>query len=54
MKLRRTIAGILIVLGIVLMVFAPETMGGETIGGIALIVAGIIIEIVGIVLEKRG
>jgi len=48
MKLRRLLAAVLIVLGALLLWFAPET----TIG-IVLIIAGIGIEILGIALERR-
>ena len=47
-RTRRTIAGILIVIGALLMLFATETAGG-----IALIVAGGVVEFVGIALERR-
>lgn len=46
---RKIVAGTLVVLGIVLMVLGPETGGGAV-----LIALGVIIEVVGIVLEKRG
>jgi len=48
MKLRRLLALVLIVLGAVLLWLAPETPGG-----IILIVAGVAVEIVGILLERR-
>jgi hypothetical protein len=44
---RRIIAGVLIALGAMLMLFAPETLGG-----LALVALGVAIEIVGIALEK--
>ena len=50
MKLRKVVAAILVVLGVVLMVLAPETPRGI---GIALIAIGIVIETVGIALERR-
>ena len=46
---RKIIAGSLVVLGIVLMVLGPETGGGAV-----LILLGVVIEGVGIFLEKRG
>lgn len=49
MKPRKIIAGILVVLGIIVMILAPETMTG-----IALVVIGVAIEAVGIALERRG
>ena len=48
MKPRRAIAALLIVLGAVMLFAAPETRGG-----LFAIAAGVIIEIVGIALEKR-
>ena len=48
MKLRRIIAICLVVLGGVLIYFATETIGGAV-----LIAIGVLIEIVGIYLEKR-
>ena len=46
-KPRRIVAGLLIVLGGLLMLFAPET-----VGGLVLVALGVGIEIVGIALEK--
>jgi drug/metabolite transporter (DMT)-like permease len=48
MKPRRVVAALLIVLGAVMLFAAPETRGG-----LFAIAAGVIIEIVGIALEKR-
>ncbi len=48
MKPRRAVAALLIVLGAVMLFAAPETRGG-----LFAIAAGVIIEIVGIALEKR-
>lgn len=48
MKPRRLLAAVLIVLGGVLLFAAPETWGG-----LYVIIAGVTIEVVGIVLEKR-
>jgi hypothetical protein len=48
MKPRRLVAGVLVVLGAVLMFAAPATMSG-----VALIGLGILVEIVGIMLERR-
>ena len=48
MKPRRVLAAVLIALGGVLMFAAPETRGG-----LYAIIAGVTIELVGIVLEKR-
>lgn len=47
-KTRRIIAGSLIVLGGIFLFLAPETMGG-----IALIAIGIVIEGIGIYLERQ-
>lgn len=47
-KLRKVVAGFLVVLGVVLMVLAPETFGG-----LILILIGVCIEVVGITLEKK-
>ena len=46
---RRIVAGLLIAVGAVLMVMAPETWGG-----LLLIVVGVAVEVAGIALEKRG
>lgn len=48
MKPRRVVAALLIALGAVMLFAAPETLGG-----VLAIAAGVIIEIVGIALEKR-
>jgi drug/metabolite transporter (DMT)-like permease len=48
MKPRRLVAVLLIALGAVMLFAAPETLGG-----VLAIAAGVIIEIVGIALEKR-
>ena len=48
MKPRRLLAAILIVLGAVMLFAAPETLGG-----LLAIAAGVMIELVGIALEKR-
>jgi hypothetical protein len=48
MKARRVVAALLIALGAVMFFAAPETFGG-----VLAIAAGIVIEIVGIALEKR-
>lgn len=48
MKPRRLVAALLIALGAVMLFAAPETRGG-----LLAIAAGVIIEIVGIALEKR-
>jgi drug/metabolite transporter (DMT)-like permease len=48
MKPRRVVAALLIVLGAVMLFAAPETLGG-----VLAIAAGVIVEIVGIALEKR-
>ena len=45
---RRVVAGVLIVLGAVLMFAAPETLSG-----VIVIVLGLAIEIAGIALERR-
>jgi hypothetical protein len=48
MKPRRLVAGALVVLGAVLMFAAPATLSG-----VVLIVVGVLVEIVGIMLERR-
>ncbi len=48
MKPRRVVATLLIVLGAVMLFAAPETLGG-----VLAIATGVIVEIVGITLEKR-
>lgn len=48
MKPRRVVASALVVLGGALIFAAPETMSG-----LALIAVGILVEIVGIMLERR-
>lgn len=48
MKPRRLVAALLIALGAVMLFAAPETLGGAIA-----IAAGVIIELVGIALEKR-
>lgn len=54
MKPRRILAVVLIIVGIVLMVAAPESAGAPSTGGaIGLIVLGMLIELVGIMLERR-
>lgn len=46
---RRILAGTFVVLGVVLMVLAPESPGG-----VALLIAGVVVELIGIVLERSG
>jgi hypothetical protein len=46
---RRILAGALVGVGIALMVVAPDSFGG-----MGVLVGGIVIEIVGILLERRG
>jgi drug/metabolite transporter (DMT)-like permease len=55
MKPRRILAGVLVVLGAVLMLLAPQTLftGQSGIGAIV-ILAGVAIEIAGIALERRA
>ncbi len=48
MKPRRILAGALVVLGGVIIFAAPETMSGA-----ALIAVGVLVEVVGIMLERR-
>ena len=48
MKPRRIVAALLIVIGAVAMFAAPKTLGG-----ILMIAAGVLIEILGIALERR-
>lgn len=50
MKPRRIIAGVLVVLGAVLMFAAPET---ETLSGAIVLGLGVLVEIAGIALERR-
>jgi drug/metabolite transporter (DMT)-like permease len=52
---RRILAGVLVVLGAVLMLLAPQTLftGQSGIGAIV-ILAGVAIEIAGIALERRA
>jgi uncharacterized membrane protein len=50
-RTRRTIAFSLIVLGGLLMFFAPET---DEWAGLAVLALGVIIEIIGITVEHRG
>lgn len=50
---RRILAGILVVLGGVLMWFAPEGLG-SSIAGLVMLFLGVAIEIVGIMLERAG
>jgi len=48
MKPRRVVAAVLIALGAVMLFAAPETLGGVLAIG-----AGVMIELIGIALEKR-
>ena len=48
MKPRRVVAALLIAIGAALLFAAPETAGG-----LLAIIAGVLIEVVGIALEKR-
>lgn len=50
MKARRIVAGVLVVLGAVLMFAAPET---ESLSGAIAMGLGVLIEIAGIALERR-
>ena len=50
MKPRRIVAGVLVVLGAVLMFAAPET---ESLSGAIVMGLGVLIEIAGIALEQR-
>jgi drug/metabolite transporter (DMT)-like permease len=53
-RLRRTVGLVLVVTGALLMLLAPETAFGPRIGaGLLLLVAGIVLEVVGIALERR-
>ena len=53
-KLRRAVGAVLIVTGAVLMWLAPETAFSTPSGtGAALLIAGVVIELVGIALEHR-
>ena len=53
-KLRRTIGVILVVAGALLMWLAPKTtFGAGSDAGLALLVAGIVLEVIGIALEHR-
>jgi drug/metabolite transporter (DMT)-like permease len=54
-KLRRTVGGILIVLGGLLMWLAPgPTFGSQSAAGLTLLVAGIVLEVVGLALEHKA
>jgi drug/metabolite transporter (DMT)-like permease len=55
MKPRRILAAVLVVLGALLMLLAPQTLftGQSGIGAIV-ILAGVVIEIAGIALERRA
>ena len=54
MKSRRFIAIVLVVLGGILIFFAPETLGEYvSVGGLVLIAVGVIVEAVGIYLEHK-
>lgn len=48
MKLRRLVAIALVILGGILIFFAPETLGG-----VVLVAIGVTVEVVGIILERR-
>lgn len=54
-KLRRSIGAILVVAGALLMLLAPESTFGVRSGtGLLLLAAGIVLELVGIALERRS
>lgn len=55
MRLRRLLAAVLVVLGAALMLLAPQTLftGQSGIGAIV-ILAGVVIELAGIALERRA
>ena len=53
-RLRRTVGLVLVIAGALLMLLAPETVFGPRAGaGLLLLVAGIVLELVGITLERR-
>jgi uncharacterized membrane protein HdeD (DUF308 family) len=53
-KVRRTVGAALVIAGGVLMWLAPEaTFGSVSISGLVLLVAGIVLEVVGIAFEHR-
>lgn len=53
-KMRRAIGAILVVAGALLMLLAPESTFGVRSGtGLLLLVAGIVLELAGIALERR-
>jgi hypothetical protein len=52
-KLRRTVGGILILTGGLLMWLAPETAFVRSGAGLMLLAAGIVLELIGIALERR-
>ena len=54
-KLRRTVGGILIVLGGLLMWLAPgPTFGSQSVAGLVLLVVGIVLEVAGLALEHKA
>jgi len=53
-SLRRTTGALLVIAGGMLMWLAPESMfGSSSIAGAALLIAGIVLEALGIALERR-
>lgn len=53
-KLRRTIGALLVVAGALFMLLAPESTFGVRSGtGLLLLLAGIVLELAGIALERR-
>ena len=46
---RRFLAGTFIVLGVLVMLFAPQSQGGWV-----LLAAGVVLEVIGIALERQG
>jgi drug/metabolite transporter (DMT)-like permease len=54
-KLRRSIGAILVIAGALLMLLAPESTFGVPSGtGLLLLVAGVVLELAGIAVERRG
>lgn len=54
-KLRRTVGALLVIAGALLMWLAPEPIFTTTSGaGLALLVAGILLELIGIAVEHRA
>ncbi|MCP5150193.1 MAG: hypothetical protein H6983_10445 [Ectothiorhodospiraceae bacterium] len=53
-RTRRVLAGVLVVLGVAMMVMAPASAGGSPALGVVLLLAGVLVEAIGLVLEHRA